>query len=111
MSPRDDRLCLSQMVEYARAIDRELASVSREAFDRDEGKQRSVILLVQHIGEAARNISQTFKDAHAEIQWRAIIGMRHQLVHRYDQIDLNEVWSTATVDIPNLITTLSNLVL
>jgi uncharacterized protein with HEPN domain len=58
MSPRDDRLCLSQMLEYARTIERQLAHVSREEFDRDEDMQSRVILLVQHIGEAARNVSR-----------------------------------------------------
>jgi len=109
MSPRDDRLCLSQMLEYAQAVARELTDVSREEFDGDASKQRSVILLLQHIGEAARNVSRTFKDAHAEIEWRSIVGMRHELVHRYDDINLEMVWSTATIDIPHLITTLANL--
>ena len=99
------------MLEFAQAVEQEVVNVSREQFNRDASKQRNVILLVQHIGEAARNISRLFTDAHPEIEWTEIIGMRHRLVHGYDQIDLNLVWSTATEDIPNLITTLSNLVL
>jgi uncharacterized protein with HEPN domain len=51
------------------------------------------------------------RDAHPQIEWKEIVGMRHELVHRYDQIDLNEVWNTATRDIPNLIATLANLLL
>ena len=42
-------------------------------------------------------------------EWTEIIGMRHRLVHGYDQINLNLVWSTATIDIPHLLTTLTHL--
>ena len=97
------------MLEFARAVEQEVVNVSREQFNRDASKQRNVILLVQHIGEAARNISRSFTDAHPEIEWTEIIGMRHRLVHGYDQINLNFVWSTATIDIPYLITTLTHL--
>jgi uncharacterized protein with HEPN domain len=109
MSPRDDGLCVGQMLEYARAIEQELSNVSREQFDRDARLRRSIVALVQNIGEAARNVSRSFKDAHPEIEWREIVGMRHELVHGYDRIDFDEVWSTATIDIPHLITSLSNL--
>jgi uncharacterized protein with HEPN domain len=110
-SRRNDQLYLSQMLEYARAIQRRVAGIPREELDWNEDLQSRLINLVQNIGEAARNVSQTFKDAHPEIEWKGIIGMRHELVHGYDRINLNLVWSTATVDIPHLVTTLANLLL
>jgi len=33
--------------------------------------------------------------------------MRHKIVHDYTRIDLNEVWRTATEDVPTLIDALS----
>jgi uncharacterized protein with HEPN domain len=109
MSQRDDGLYLGQMLDYARTIEQEVTNLSHSEFDDDNRLQKTVILLIQHIGEAARHVSPTFKDTHAEIDWAKIIGMRHRLVHGYDQINLNLVWSTATEDIPHLVTTLANL--
>jgi len=35
--------------------------------------------------------------------------MRDKLIHAYDAVDLDEVWKTVSIDIPNLITTLEPL--
>ena len=43
--------------------------------------------LVQVIGEAARRVSPEFCDAHPEIPWKAIVGMRHKVVHDYMDVD------------------------
>ena len=38
-----------------------------------------------------------------------MIGMRNRLVHGYDDVDLDEVWATATKDVPSLLRTLARL--
>ena len=57
---------------------------------------------LQIIGEAARRLSQEFRDRHAEIPWRLVIGMRHHLVHGYFDIDPDIVWEAITGRIPDL---------
>ena len=37
--------------------------------------------------------------------------MRDNLIHEYDDIDLNEVWKTAERDIPELLTLLEPLLI
>jgi uncharacterized protein with HEPN domain len=51
-------------------------------------------------GEAANNLSDTFKAGHPEIPWALIKGMRNRLVHEYNEIDLELVWTTLHADIP-----------
>ena len=36
--------------------------------------------------------------------------MRDHLIHGYDIVDLEEVWKTATVDVPDLLTALEPMV-
>jgi len=57
---------------------------------------------VQIVGEAAFRISKATKDAHPEIPWRQISGMRHILVHDYFRVDWNILFMTARDDIPTL---------
>jgi uncharacterized protein with HEPN domain len=109
MSQRDDGFYIGQMLEYAKAIERRVAQSSREEFDRNEDVQSRLITLLQYMGEAARHVSRSITDAHPEIEWKEIIGMRHRLVHGYDRINLDKVWSTATIDIPSLVANLKNL--
>ena len=42
---------------------------------------------LQIIGEACRGLSEAFRARRPEVPWRAIIGMRHHLVHAYFTID------------------------
>jgi len=52
--------------------------------------------LIQVIGEAAARVSREFRDLHPEIPWKAIVGMRHKVVHDYLNVDEDIVWDTAT---------------
>ena len=47
-------------------------------------------------------LSKEFKDTHPEIEWEAIQGMRHVLVHGYYQIEPNQLWDSIDNDIPQL---------
>lgn len=57
---------------------------------------------IQIIGEAARAISQEFRDRTPDVPWSDIIGMRHVLVHQYFQIDLDIMWHVIISDLPKL---------
>ncbi|NUQ05605.1 MAG: DUF86 domain-containing protein [Anaerolineae bacterium] len=48
------------------------------------------------------NVSPTeFRDSHAEINWRKLIGFRDFLAHNYEEIILEFVWA-AVEDLPEL---------
>jgi uncharacterized protein with HEPN domain len=49
---------------------------NREAFDQNELVQTWVIHHLEIIGEAARAIPQDYRNAHPEISWGQINGMR-----------------------------------
>jgi len=40
--------------------------------------------------------------AHAQVPWKAIIGMRHKVVHNYLAVDEDVVWRTMTQEMPDL---------
>jgi len=74
----------------------------RSRFDTEEEIQNSVIYYLQIVGEAASAIPQDFRNSHTEIPWRPMISMRNRLIHNYAGIDLDVVWETATVSIPEI---------
>ncbi len=57
---------------------------------------------LQIIGEAARHLSQSFREEHPEVPWRLIVGMRDHLVHGYFSIDPDVVWAAVDERIPEL---------
>jgi uncharacterized protein with HEPN domain len=62
------------------------------------------------IGEAARRISDDFKNAHPEIPWRKIVGQRNVLAHEYGEILHERIWNVAVHDIPALIEIVSPII-
>lgn len=57
---------------------------------------------VEIIGEAVYKLTKEFKNAHPEIEWEFIEGMRHVLVHGYYTIKPEQVWKTVEDDAPAL---------
>src|SRR3989442_1460925 len=56
------------------------------------------------IGEAVKNLSQSFRDAHPDVPWREVAGMRDILIHQYFRINLDTVWSVVESKLPDLLT-------
>ena len=52
----------------------------------------AIIHAIQIIGEAASQITTETQSHHPEIEWQSIIGMRHRVVHGYDNINYGVVW-------------------
>ena len=97
-----DEAYLLDMLLAARKVQSFTEGVTWDQFQTDEILQSAVMRVIQIIGEAARKVSPEFKQAHPEIPWREIVGMRHRLVHDYLHIDLIRVWETLQTDIPIL---------
>ncbi len=77
--------------------------MDRAAFLRDIKTQSAVLHQLMVMGEAVKRLSEDFRLQHPEIAWVLVAGMRDKLIHGYDIVDLDEVWKTADVDVPNLL--------
>jgi uncharacterized protein with HEPN domain len=45
------------------------------------------------IGEAVKRLSEDFRAAHPQVPWKLIAGTRDKLIHHYEGVDLEEVWT------------------
>jgi len=109
MLPDDGALLLDMLIAARRAA-KYAEGVSREDFNADPLLQDGIVHQIQIVGEAAGRITEELRDAHPEIPWRRVIGMRHWLVHGYRNLDLDRVWDTAQNWLPPLIAALELLV-
>jgi uncharacterized protein with HEPN domain len=65
-------------------------------------QQDAVIRNFETIGEATKQLSRRLRQAHPELPWRRIAGLRDVLIHDYLGVDLAEVWSVVERDLPEL---------
>jgi uncharacterized protein with HEPN domain len=84
--------------------------LSLQEFQTDLRTQSAVLHQLLITGEAVKRLSMDFRDENPDVPWKLIAGMRDHLIHAYDTVDLEEVWSTETVDIPALLSVLEPLV-
>lgn len=107
---RADGILLLDMLLAAREAVDFVHDCTREEFESDRMRQLALIKSIEIIGEAASRISEPFREAHPELAWREIVGMRHRMVHGYFEIDLDRVWKTAQESLPTLIAAVEKLV-
>jgi uncharacterized protein with HEPN domain len=87
---RDETLLLD-MLQASRDALEFVDNLNQAQFDGSRLHQYAVIRSKEIIGEAAGKVSPGFQEAHPEIPWVAIVGMRHRLVHAYNDVDLGVV--------------------
>jgi len=72
--------------------------------------QDAIIRQLSILGEAAKQVSPEFRDAHPEIPWKKIAGFRDVVVHAYFRVDLDQVWRIVQHDLPGLTATLEQMI-
>ena len=110
----DGRLAdyLRQMIEGSRDAVSFTDGMDREAFLADLRTQRAVVMSLMIVGEAAARMltdHPAFAEAHPDIPWRSIRGMRNRIAHGYFEVDLSVVWQTVEIELPTLIDRLEAL--
>lgn len=106
---RDEAHLLDMLIWARRAIAYS-DGIGEEQFLANTLRQDAVIRCLQVVGDGASRVSEQFKNAHCEIDWFQIRGMRNRLVHEYGDVDLRVVYSAATVDCARLVERVEPLV-
>lgn len=75
---------------------------SLEEIKLDPVKFYGYVKLVEIIGEATYKLTKEYREAHPEVPWQLMSGMRHVLVHDYYNISPAQLWKTITKDVPVL---------
>lgn len=68
----------------------------------DEILLRAAERLLEILGEAATNCSETLKADHPSIDWVGIAGLRVVLAHHYHRTQPELIWQFASVEAPQL---------
>lgn len=96
----DDRVYLQHMLDAIDTIKTYLIGVDEATFRAQRLIQDGVIRQLEIIGEAVKHLSTAVRSQYPHVPWQDIAGMRDQLIHQYFGVDLDEVWLTATEDVP-----------
>lgn len=93
---------LQDMLDSIVAIEEFIEGMSVEDFKQDRKTIFAVTRAIEIIGEAVKNIPESFRSKYRDIPWRAMAGMRDKLIHEYFGVDIEVLWETTQQDIPQL---------
>lgn len=80
--------------------------LAKDGFLADKRTQQAVVMSLVIVGEAATKVMDSYTDfaqAHPEVPWRSMRGMRNRIAHGYFDINLDVVWNTVQAALPELL--------
>lgn len=99
---KEPKFFLGHILESINDIEKYLEGVSEVQFSRYNQIQDAVVRRLEIIGEATKNLPESFTVRYPEVRWQEIAGMRDKLTHHYFGINMGIVWDTVKKDLPKL---------
>ncbi len=100
---KPDKACLQDILSAMRSAVIFVGDRTLEQFRADDLVSAATERRIEILGEATKRLSMSVRDAHPEIPWKKMAGMRDLLIHAYDDIELDVVYDTVAKVIPPLI--------
>jgi len=99
---RDVGLFIEDILNSIKNIEEFSKNLDKEKFSKDNLRQSAIIRQLEIIGEAVKNIPNSFREKHPKIVWKDIAGLRDILSHAYFGVNLDRVWRIIEADLPKL---------
>ena len=100
---KSDPQIIEKIIFYADKIIRNCNNVDKDSFLSNEILHESCVFNLIQIGELVYKLSDESLIKNPELPWHEIRGLRNRIVHAYGDINLNAIWDTIEIDLPNLI--------
>jgi len=99
---KNSNIFLQHILENILKIEVGISDIPEVEFSRNVDMQDATLRRLEVIGEAVRNIPDSFRATHPQIPWKKIAGLRDMLIHEYFGVDMGLVWKVVDKDIPKL---------
>ena len=99
---RDMGLFIEDIINSIKNIEEFSKSLDKEKFSKDNLRQSAIIRQLEIIGEAVKNIPNSFRETYPKIAWKDIAGFRDILSHAYFGVNFDRVWKIIEIDLPKL---------
>ena len=103
MSGHDPVVSIHHMLDHAREAVEMVRGRSRKDLDTDRIFNLALVRLMEVVGEAAGRVPEDFRSRYPQVPWRDVADLRNRLIHGYDTINFDILWTILQDDLPPLI--------
>ena len=107
---RRDYIIIEKILSEIRIAADMLGNTELDAFLSDEKLKRAVGMTVINIGELVKDITEETRIKYRNVPWKAIAGLRDIAAHKYQTLRMEDVYNTASKDLPELEESLKNII-
>ena len=97
-----NRANIAKMRYFTKKILNYTKGYDYDAFRKNSILVEACIFNLSQIGEFAHKVSGQYQKAHTDVPWRTLYGLRNQIVHEYEGVNLTVVWDIISEDLPRL---------
>ena len=95
-----DKIVLLKIEKEAELLLKLADGHNLQSFLGDEVLMRAVCMTLINIGELVKLLTEDVKRQNQAISWRAVAGLRDVIAHGYYTLRMEDIWETATEEIP-----------
>ena len=99
---RDCRIYLKDILDAFRNAQQFVKGLSYQQFSTNRKTISAVVRELEIVGEATKQLPASITKKYPQIPWSDMAGMRDKLIHFYFGVDMEIVWETVKVRIPQL---------
>ena len=109
MPPPDDRSALRDIQFACELVASFIRGARREDFVQNQMAFSATERQLAIVGEAVKRLSADLRMSAPQIDWRGWSGLRDVLVHAYDDVDREQIWIVASVEMPTFAIAITEL--
>ena len=101
-----NEIILQKLLGYAQKIIAYCEGYSYDRFIKDTKLVEACVFNLSQMGELCKSADDDFVEAHPQIPWNEMYGLRNRIVHDYEGVNMTLVWEIITDDLPGLCSTI-----
>ncbi|MCY7359480.1 MAG: DUF86 domain-containing protein [Rudanella sp.] len=97
-----DKQRIEHAIEAITEIEQYIADQTFDSFLANSMMRFACVKQLEIIGEACNHIDVETRNAHPDVEWRKIVGLRNLLIHEYFGVDATLAWDIVQNNLPEL---------
>lgn len=92
-------IIVEKLISYADKVLRYCDGLDYAQFCADTRLVEACVFNLSQMGELANKVDTDFAEAHPDIPWHSLYGLRNRIVHDYEGVNLQLIWEIIDSDL------------